>query len=47
MSHIGPRGDKIWCEQAISDVQTDGQREGQTNHYWAPAERGPNYLIQM
>lgn len=38
---IRPRGEKISI-QVILDRQTDGMTDGQTDHYRAPAEWGPN-----
>lgn len=44
MSHIGPRGEKICCGQAILDGKMDS---GQTDHYRAPTEWDPNYLLNQ
>lgn len=49
MSNIGPRGEKICSRKAISDGRIEGwmdvQADGQTDHFKAPAERGPNYSL--
>lgn len=41
MRQIRPRVEKICSGQAKSD----GQMDGQTDHYKAPPERGPNYVL--
>lgn len=43
MSQIGPRGMKICPGQVITDTQTDGGIDRQTNHYRAPAENCKDY----
>lgn len=46
MSPVGPRGENICFGQEISDGQTDGRTDEwmdrHTDHFWAPAEQGPN-----
>lgn len=46
MSPIGPRGENICFGQEISDgqtdVRTDEWMDRHTDHFWAPAEQGPN-----